>query len=574
MSPRLAIALAAVFLGAPGCSGGPPQQRECQEDSQCASGEICFPDGCGDPGTNLVVEVTANTRSGQHEQDFAIADGSLRPTYDVELLPPMSITGQVDRSTTADGNPDWNVLYSEPFTIRATGESVIIPGVSRTFEQSYPRPERGAFSMPVGAGRYTVTAIAADATIPPMVRTAVKVDNGVNSQLYFAFPSIDGTLDITGRLIQSIEPGVPPVEIPLDQAAMELEAIDPATRRPISQRTYTATGITGSSRGDFVLTVDPAAKLLPSFQIIARPRDSAAIVPTKTFTLTKPYPVGTTVLQVGDFGTVLTGLTGQVVDGEGAPVGYASVFLEGKVSGGGTFKSRTVLTNALGEFSVDVLPSADDGAYTITVLPLSRSSAGVLTATTRAVPKPGYKPVLEPARFTCPDRLKVTGTLLRPDGKGEAAAVEVIATPIKAADGRPLPLEPFSGVTDENGRFTFHLDPAVYRFDFQPGEEVPRMSRYIPVRNPEGPDASGVSGTIELGELSLSKGRKVTGKITARLSSNSAETPVAASNATVRVFRLATIDGKPGAVLLGEAVADAFGNYGVVLPGTPPSTAP
>jgi hypothetical protein len=95
MKNALAIA---TLLGFASCSFGPlAGAPHCTEDSQCNSGQICFPDGCGDPGKGLVVEVTSNTRNGQHEQDFAISDGSLRPTYDVELEAPMNLTGGVDR---------------------------------------------------------------------------------------------------------------------------------------------------------------------------------------------------------------------------------------------------------------------------------------------------------------------------------------------------------------------------------------------------------------------------------------------------------------------------------------------
>ena len=564
------VAIAVLALAA-GCSnspyagyGGPP----CVEDSDCGGdGQVCFPDGCGDPGKNLIVEVTANTRAGQYEQDLAISDGSLRPTHDIELKAPMLLTGGVERHLAAGGTG--SPLYLEPFTVRAVGESTLLPGISRTFEQSFTNPERGAFSMPIGAGQYTVTTAAMDVTIPPVTTTGVKIETGGRAQISVTFAALDGTLDLTGRLIKYLQQSPPPaMEIPLIEAAMELEAIDPASKRPLTQRTYTSTGATGS-KGDFNMFVDPAAKLLPSFQIIARPRDPNVLVPTKTFTVDKPYSAGTTLLQMGEFGAALQYLTGAVVGTDGTPVRGATVFAEGPTAGGGTFKSKQVTTGDTGEFSIDLIESPVNGAYTLTVLPPAKSNAGVLTTQVRAVPKPGVGPVLEPSRFTCPDKVGVVGVLHRPDGKGVASMVQLTATPVKSVDGRPLPQEASQVVTDDSGRFELDLDPAVYRFDFSPGEDIPRMTRYVIVRGATDADANvaPTSPGLDLGEFTLSKGRRVTG--TVFWGDASGVSPPNAINAKVRFFRLTTIDGKPGAALLAETVTDSYGAYGVVLPGTP-----
>lgn len=558
---RALTAIAAAAFAA-GCSFGPLVAPACVEDADCADGQICFPDGCGDPGKGLVVEVTANSRAGQHEQDFSIDDGTLRPTYDIELKAPMTLSGEVTRHPEEGSTVD--PVYLEPFTVRATGESAVIPGVNRSFQQSFTNPERGVYLMPIAAGRYTVTVTAADTSVPPVVRTGVKVENGVNASSSATFTASNGTLDITGRLIKELAPGVPPTEIALSQAPMELEAYDPVGKRPLSQRTYTSSGLTGSI-GDFVMTIDPAAKLMSSIQIIARPKLATALVPTKTFTLSKPYPLGLTLLEMGDFGTPLGSVKGAVVGTDGSPVGGAAVILEGMVGGGGTFRSQPALTDAAtGEFVVDLLPSPYEGSYKISIIPASKSSAGVLTAQTRAVAKPGTDPVLEPARFICPDKVGVVGSVQRPDGKGAASMVVLTATPVKSVEGRPLPVDATEVVTDDSGRFSMTLDPAVYRLDFTPGEDMPRMTRYVTVQAPQG-DAAGPASTVDLGEFTLSKGRKVTG--TLRWGGGSGLTG-AAGSAKLRFFRLTTIDGKAGATLLGEAVTDANGSYGVILPGS------
>lgn len=559
---RALCAIGAAALAA-GCSMSTRVMPACVEDAECAAGQICFPDGCGDPGKGLVVEVTANTRAGQHEQDFSIDDGTLRPTYDLELKAPMTLSGEVTRRPESGVNED--PVYLEPFTVRATGESEVIPGISRSFQQSFTNPERGVYLMPIAAGRYTVTTTAADTSVPPVVRTGVRVEPGVSASSSATLTAPNGTLDITGRLIKELAAGVPPTEVALTQAPMELEAFDPVSKRPLSQRTYTSSGATGSI-GDFFMFVDPAAKLMSSIQIIARPRSATALVPTKTFTLTKPYPVGMTLLEMGDFGTPLTRVKGAVAGSDGTPVGNATVVLEGVVGGGGVFKSQPALTDpATGEFVVDLLPSPYEGKYKISIIPASKSSAGIYTTLTRAVPRPGGDPVLEPLKFTCPDKIGVVGAVQRPDGKGPASMVVLTATPVKSVEGRPLPVDATEVVTDDSGKFSLNLDPAVYRLDFTPGEDVPRMTRYVTVPPPAQGDGSAISPTLDLGEFTLSKGRKVTGKLSWGAGSG---LNGAAGSAKLRFFRLTTIDGKAGATLLGEAVTDAGGSYAVILPGS------
>ncbi|MBL8954160.1 MAG: hypothetical protein JNK82_25510, partial [Myxococcaceae bacterium] len=60
---RFFVAIA-VTLVLSTCSMGPAQDPyqlvACTVDVQCRQGQVCFPDGCGDPGKNIVVEVTGN----------------------------------------------------------------------------------------------------------------------------------------------------------------------------------------------------------------------------------------------------------------------------------------------------------------------------------------------------------------------------------------------------------------------------------------------------------------------------------------------------------------------------------
>ncbi len=534
-----------------------PALPGCQLDSECAANQVCFPlQGCGDPGGGLVVEVQGNTRTGQLAQDFPIGDGGFSPVIDFNLLP-ASLVGEFLRDS---------AIYANTVTVRVRGQSELIPGIVRSYQATFAKPERGTYSLPVGAGHYVVTAEAEDAAVPPVAK-GISAGLGTNASLSFAFAATDKTIALTGRLLKRIEPGPSSIEIPV-QAAMDVQAIDPVTLLPLSQRARVSI-----TNGDFFLFVAPEAAALGVFNVVATPRDPNSLVPSKTFEIRLPLDAQIR-LQLGEFGDPLPQLQGDLKTTAGIAVAGASVYLEGPVNGGGTFRSAGVITDARGVFRVDLLPSPSDGSYLLTALPPPNSAAGVVRKQVRAISRTGEVPYLQvlgtsenPTTVVCPDKITVIGGLTRPGGVLPAAGVSVVAHAVdqlKELGNQPLPMGDSVTVTNENGHFALELDPGVYQVDFIPGEDLPRTSRVVTVRAEGGSsaDAGLPSRTVDLKDFQLRKGRKVTGNVTAP----TANGPGAAVNATVRYFRVSAVGGITTSLLLGDALTDDLGNYSVMLP--------
>ena len=68
------------------CSGGRPLMEPiCTTDADCAEGMLCFAEGCGDPGKNIVVEVEGGALNGQFARDFKLEAGTLGKTFDCKI---------------------------------------------------------------------------------------------------------------------------------------------------------------------------------------------------------------------------------------------------------------------------------------------------------------------------------------------------------------------------------------------------------------------------------------------------------------------------------------------------------
>jgi hypothetical protein len=282
---------------------------------------------------------------------------------------------------------------------------------------------------------------------------------------------------------------------------------------------------------------------------VTAPR-STALVPQKTFTV-DPRPGITPPLEVGEYGEPVK-ITGRVVDTDGQPVRSASVYIQGKVGGGGQFRSGTVTTAEDGRFELTTLPSYADAPLTLYAVPPIRSNAGITIQPT-LVPQGGaaLKDVV------CPDKVIVQGTLHRPEGI-PAAGVRVLAEPVGEVAGWPRPAlgTEAESPTDEEGHYRLHLDPGEYRFDFVPAESLPRVSRFVTVL---------AGANLELATFALSNGRRISGRVTIRESGG--EPPsTGAPYASVRFFRVVNVEGKPTSVLLTQAVSDSAGNYLANLP--------
>ena len=128
---------------------------------------------------------------------------------------------------------------------------------------------------------------------------------------------------------------------------------------------------------------------------------------------------------------------------------------------------------------------------------------------------------------------------------------------------RPLPVGAETE-TGADGRFTLRLDPASYRLDFLPGGTRPRVSRFLTL-GLEADSAGTGPQPIQVTPYSLSNGRTIRGKVTA-LQDRFAIVPTNAPYALVRFFRSVVVEGRKSSILLAEGVADATGQYEVIVP--------
>ncbi len=530
----------------------------CSSNDQCAAGQLCFAEGCGDPGSGIVVEVAGDGLASQFAQDFTIDDGTLGATHDFDLGAPLQIIGEFQRERTGNPDPTNRTFYTDPVRLVATGVSSMVPGIARSFEQRVDMPVRGTYEMSVGAGTFSVVALPTDPSVPPVTVSGITVRAGLETPAVdFVFPSVDGAVTVSGQLLKTIDTSVvPAVQVALQVGnAIDLQAFDPVTRDPLSQRFPVSSGQVGAN-GNFTITLNPAARSLNSVLFVAMPRDATSITPTREFVVPTPLPA-TLTLQLGDFGPAVK-VSGQAMSVRNEPIANAQVVLEGTVAGGGTFRSRVVSTDANGVFALDTLQG--QGPMTLTIVPPSTSTSAVTTSTVRVPASNGPLDGVLP----CDDRVSLTGRLLKPDGTPAArVAVRAVEQSLSStALPRPLPLDPVEGLTGDDGSFSLRLDPATWRLDFLPGT-LPLASRLITVDNQVDANGSRIMSQALPSPVQLAFGRTVSGTVLAQVGGKSGVTVPFAS---VRFFRVKPVSGQASAILLGTTVADERGAYSITLP--------
>ncbi|MBK7863271.1 MAG: carboxypeptidase regulatory-like domain-containing protein [Archangiaceae bacterium] len=573
------LSLVAVALG--GCAADghvgfrPP---DCVLDSDCPGAQVCFQDGCGDPGSNLYIEVTGDNTS-LHPQDFDVsAMGGASAVMNLSLRGPLTLSGRLQRNAPELGGP---VDYNGGVTITANGQSDLIQGLFRHFS-TVVLPDTSAYQMFIGAGSYSVTARANDVSVPYQT-TQINSGPGRLSGASFTFKSVNDVITVNGRLVKTSKP------VLVTQPGMSIQAFETVNGTPLSQISLV------SSSGDFTLHLDPAAAFSSSIALVASPRDSTLLVPSKTFVVS-PVPVSQStlgVLELGEFGDKLPALTGTLLGSDGRPIASATVKFEGKVNGDGVFKSRTVVTDEHGVFSVDLLPSERDEQYLMTAVPPAGNASGIMEIKVSAglyeqLPSLlSGSPLAPKTEFTCPPRLQITGRVTQPNGQA-AFGVRVTATALASLEdptSGPLPIEPISATTDFDGQYHLSLDPARYQLDYAPADGLlPRKSRIVRVSG----DFFDAGSALELGEVVLSAARTVSGTVSVRPNTldvvnlpdggvdldagqpYSTGAPVA--NAVVRFYRVSSVEGLASALLVGEAVCDEKGYYSVAVPDRAKST--
>ena len=538
--PLVLASLALTGSLAVGCGGadsGPSPGLVCRSDSECEAGQVCFADGCGDPGKDLVVEVVPNSQAGLHAQDFAI---DLKEAHPALLLQGAALLeGQVLSDPAVDGGSGPGP-YGGSITVRATGESLLLPGVERRYEGTVV-PNNGTYRFPVGTGQFSVSLVPGDTTLPPLTETR-SVQVGAQVSLDFRLPDPSALTVLSGTLVR--EP-LAPFDVDMDVQLLDGELRALSQRVPVARTT-----------GAFTLYVSPAARALSKVTLQATPRSEGSLLPQVNFAVDLASPPAT--YSLGDFGAPVT-LQGTVYGQGGLPVVDATVRLQGRVKGGGVFRSGSVVTDEQGRFELQTLPSAPGSDFTLIVAPPTRPTRGSLKAAITQGPVHVQPSGNEPLTLICRERGLTSGTVLAPNGS-PAAGVRVVAQPLGPVQGLPGPSESSETRTDENGAFSLLLDAAEYRLDFMPSGELPRSSRYFTVAPvPNAP----VMFPQDLGTFTLSRGRHVSGPV--RLASADASAPNLAY-ASVRFFRVVSVNGKPTSQLLAQSASDANGEYEVTLP--------
>lgn len=517
----------------------PPDQLVCRSDAECAAGQVCFVDGCGNPGGDIVVEVQAHPRAGLHAQDFPV--DRLRPEQNLELFSPVRLRGEVYRGSLPDTDGGTTpIAYHEPIHLLATGESRLIPGVARRYETTLV-PDNGAWMLPVGSGDYTVTLTPLDPTLPPLLRTT-SVDPGTGGTVAFELPAPTRLVSLSGTLVLQ---GTRRVD-----ADLEVQALDELLR-PLSQRAR-ITRDTGAFR--LTLSVEDASR--PTVLVRVSPVNAGDLLPSKTFVV-EPSNGPLATLELGDPGTPVS-VEGRVLEGTyGAPIAGARVSIQGRVNGGGTFQGVPVLTDKDGRYQLQSPPGLPDSPLTLVIVPPPASTARLtlqpVTVLAQDTPLPEVR---------CPSRMTVTGTVRQPDGSTAASGVRIVVEPVGALSGWPQSPMGFEVpvTTDARGGFQLALDPGEYRLDFLPGENLPRVSRFVTV-----PPRTQEEEKLELLPFTLSRGRSLSGRITLPPDPALAPDGIAA-NASVRFFRVVTVAGRPASLLLAQTVSDSTGRYSTVLP--------
>jgi hypothetical protein len=513
----------------------------CTSDAECPAHQACFAEGCGDPSRGLVVEIRGDALAGQYARDFTF-DGGVGPIQDFELKGALMAQGEFLRLGAADPS------YSQPVRLFATGESEAIPRVSRSYELLVTQAPRGAYQMPLGTGRFTLTATPTDLSVPPAVRSVrISAEPQPPTFTNFIFPSGDGALTVSGRLVALIDTTrVPAEERPITQGRIDLQAFDPVDNTPLSQRFPVSSGQPGSN-GSFTMTLNPLAQGLKSVSFRASARYAGDPVPTKSFVVDMPLP-SPLILQMGDFTAPVT-VAGRAVDQAGVPVASATVVIGGTVPGGGTFTSQIAVTDAAGVFSLQTIPGQEE--LSLTVVPPA-SSAAALTTHQLRVPAGGVSAL----EIRCGTRVSVSGLVLRPDGSpARGTVVRASEWAMSSFDRRVIPLDDAQAVVDGNGLYSLVLDQATWQLSFA-SAELPLTTRMITVGaryTALGWDFSQRQETVQ-----LARGRLVSGTVIG------SSGPVAF--AALRFFLVAPVQGVLTSVLLGSTTADATGRYSVLLP--------
>jgi Carboxypeptidase regulatory-like domain len=305
--------------------------------------------------------------------------------------------------------------------------------------------------------------------------------------------------------------------------------------------TISGTQISGAD-GRFALDLPPGP---PPFLLQVGPQSGSAgtdVIPTFNAKAAPPAPsTGPITVDLGTLPPTAM-LNGKVVDARGAPIASARVLVVNTDALGYTL-SRQATTGSDGSFSVVVR----QGTYTVQAMPDADPQAPALSA-----PRPGVivnSAAIDLTQIQCPDKIRVVGSVLRPDGRPAPAGFRIEATrvPDQVIAGRGTQ----TATTDATGAFALVVDGGRYRVTITPTAESALPRTIVTVDLP----------TPRPLVLQIAPPHELVG--TVHVAGN--PTPAASRGATIDFYAL-DASGKRS-LLIGNAVADpATGQYKVVLP--------
>ena len=494
----------------------------CSTNDQCAS-SVCFLGECRSTSAALSI-VHAEVRSGDSRygtlQSSAI---DLRKTAlaDFTLQPLLTISGRVMQQADPPGSGNLPVTNA---TVLFTDLAPAIPDriVSISAQSDTNPATAGAYAVRLPASTYDVlVAPSSDPVSHPDGPVAVS-----NSSLDLLLPAkaslthVQGTLQIngTGRL-----------------SGAQVSAVD-------SAGTSIAVPQVSAADGSFALDLPPGS---PAFSLQVGPANGpSANDPLPSFNA-KPFAANHApllgIVDLGPLPAAVT-LTGRVIDARGVPIAGARVLL---LSGPGSFVlSRQTTTLTDGSFSVLLRP----GTYLIEAAPDADPS---LPAVSDVISLPISGPLDLGTPIVCPDKIGVSGIVLRPDGRPAAAGFRIEA--IRLSDQLLTSRGTRTTATDATGAFALVLDRGRYRIEITPTTESALPRTILTV------DVPATAAPVTLPSLQISPPHELLGTVRA-----AGNPPVAMPGATIDFYAVDSTGRK--SVLIGSAVADSSGQYRAVLP--------
>jgi len=504
----------------------------CSNNDQCGS-SVCFLGECRDPASSLSL-VHAEVRTGDSGFGTLQTGGidlTKTPVADFTLQPLLTVSGRVMQKSDPQGTSQVPVPGAAVvFTDLNPGIPDRIVSVSAQSDSSSSTP--GSHTVRLPASVYDVFVAAAN-------QPAVHPDGPVVQ----SNPSLDLVLPATAQLAHVHGVLVTGGTTPL--AGAQVSAVDAAGFA------IAVPQLSGAD-GSFTLDLPPGP---PAFSLqVGAPQTGpgpSANDPLPAFAA-KPFPAN----QLADLGTIDLGalpppatLNGKVVDARGAPVASARVLLLSTPAAGEAplpyVLSRQGTTGTDGSFSVPVRA----GTYLVEVAPdFDPQQPAVSDPLTLAIVASATD-LASP--IVCPDKVKVTGTVVRADGKAAPAGLRIDATRV----GDPLVASrgPRTTTTDANGAFALVLDRGHHRVEIVPGTEsgLPRTIVGI--------DVPASATPVALAPLRIAPAHELVGMV--RTPGNP---PRTLPGATIDFYALDSTGKR--SVLIGSAIADNAGSYIAVLP--------